>query len=166
MIFSSVGNTAHLFVCHGRMKVTRIWNYVRRNKWWQKFNSCLNYSWRSKINSVFLTSLSQDAVPFFVNATAGTTVLGAFDPLNRIADISERNGIWMHVDVRIAHIPYVTSHCLSIYSCLNFIGMLFVCSFFAFQHYNLDPIPFSLICRLHGAEACCSPKNTDIWSLE
>nr|XP_055045198.1 cysteine sulfinic acid decarboxylase isoform X2 [Misgurnus anguillicaudatus] len=41
---------------------------------------------------------SQDAVPFFVNATAGTTVQGAFDPLNRIADISKRNGIWMHVD--------------------------------------------------------------------
>uniref|UniRef100_A0A8C1ULI4 Cysteine sulfinic acid decarboxylase n=1 Tax=Cyprinus carpio TaxID=7962 RepID=A0A8C1ULI4_CYPCA len=41
---------------------------------------------------------SQDAVPFFVNATAGTTVQGAFDPLNRIADISERNGMWMHVD--------------------------------------------------------------------
>uniref|UniRef100_A0A8B9KGZ0 Cysteine sulfinic acid decarboxylase n=1 Tax=Astyanax mexicanus TaxID=7994 RepID=A0A8B9KGZ0_ASTMX len=46
---------------------------------------------------------SQDAVPFFVNATAGTTVQGAFDPLNRIADISERNGMWMHVDVRLAH---------------------------------------------------------------
>uniref|UniRef100_A0A8B9RDE3 Cysteine sulfinic acid decarboxylase n=1 Tax=Astyanax mexicanus TaxID=7994 RepID=A0A8B9RDE3_ASTMX len=44
---------------------------------------------------------SQDAVPFFVNATAGTTVQGAFDPLNRIADISERNGMWMHVDVRL-----------------------------------------------------------------
>jgi len=41
----------------------------------------------------------QDAVPFFVNATAGTTVQGAFDPLNHIADISERNGMWMHVDV-------------------------------------------------------------------
>uniref|UniRef100_A0AAR2ISF8 Cysteine sulfinic acid decarboxylase n=1 Tax=Pygocentrus nattereri TaxID=42514 RepID=A0AAR2ISF8_PYGNA len=41
---------------------------------------------------------SQGAVPFFVNATAGTTVQGAFDPLDRIADISERNGIWMHVD--------------------------------------------------------------------
>uniref|UniRef100_A0A672M7A3 Cysteine sulfinic acid decarboxylase n=1 Tax=Sinocyclocheilus grahami TaxID=75366 RepID=A0A672M7A3_SINGR len=41
---------------------------------------------------------SQDAVPFFVNATAGTTVQGAFDPLNRIAEISERNGMWMHVD--------------------------------------------------------------------
>ncbi|KAJ1920632.1 Glutamate decarboxylase 2 [Mycoemilia scoparia] len=36
--------------------------------------------------------------PFFVNATAGTTVLGAFDPLDTIADVCERHGVWMHVD--------------------------------------------------------------------
>ncbi|TSL61204.1 Cysteine sulfinic acid decarboxylase [Bagarius yarrelli] len=41
---------------------------------------------------------SQGAFPFFVNATAGSTVQGAFDPLERIADISESNGMWMHVD--------------------------------------------------------------------
>lgn len=52
--------------------------------------------------------LLQDAVPFFVNATAGTTVQGAFDPLNCIADISERNGMWMHIDVSAACLPYVT----------------------------------------------------------
>ncbi|XP_070535932.1 glutamate decarboxylase 1-like [Ptychodera flava] len=36
--------------------------------------------------------------PFFVSATAGTTVLGAFDPLQSIADICEKYKIWMHVD--------------------------------------------------------------------
>lgn len=38
-------------------------------------------------------------IPFLVNATSGTTVAGAFDPLNEIADICEKHGIWMHVDV-------------------------------------------------------------------
>uniref|UniRef100_A0A4W6FU92 Glutamate decarboxylase 1 n=1 Tax=Lates calcarifer TaxID=8187 RepID=A0A4W6FU92_LATCA len=37
-------------------------------------------------------------VPMFVNATAGTTVYGAFDPINEIADICEKYNIWLHVD--------------------------------------------------------------------
>jgi sulfinoalanine decarboxylase len=37
-------------------------------------------------------------VPTYVNSTAGTTVLGAFDPINEIADITEKYGIWLHVD--------------------------------------------------------------------
>lgn len=36
--------------------------------------------------------------PFFINATTGTTVLGAFDPVNAIADIAEKYKIWLHVD--------------------------------------------------------------------
>ncbi|XP_067233504.1 glutamate decarboxylase 2 [Chanodichthys erythropterus] len=37
-------------------------------------------------------------VPFFVSATAGTTVYGAFDPLIAISDICKKHDIWMHVD--------------------------------------------------------------------
>ncbi|XP_060036462.1 acidic amino acid decarboxylase GADL1 isoform X1 [Erinaceus europaeus] len=40
----------------------------------------------------------EGAVPFLVCATSGTTVLGAFDPLDAIADICERHGLWLHVD--------------------------------------------------------------------
>jgi glutamate/tyrosine decarboxylase-like PLP-dependent enzyme len=36
--------------------------------------------------------------PFFINATTGTTVLGAFDDVEKIADIAEKYGIWLHVD--------------------------------------------------------------------
>ncbi|XP_041953066.1 cysteine sulfinic acid decarboxylase [Alosa sapidissima] len=41
---------------------------------------------------------SQGAVPFFVTATSGTTIRGAFDPLETIADICEKHCLWMHVD--------------------------------------------------------------------
>ena len=34
-----------------------------------------------------------------VNATAGSTVVGAFDDLDGIADICERYGMWMHTDL-------------------------------------------------------------------
>nr|POF02223.1 l-aspartate decarboxylase dtxs4 [Quercus suber] len=36
--------------------------------------------------------------PFYVNATAGTTVLGSFDPLDEIAEICQKHKLWMHVD--------------------------------------------------------------------
>ncbi|KAI4590541.1 hypothetical protein MJG53_001590 [Ovis ammon polii x Ovis aries] len=38
------------------------------------------------------------AVPFLVSATSGTTVPGAFDPLEAIADVCHHHGLWLHVD--------------------------------------------------------------------
>ena len=43
-------------------------------------------------------SKSEGKVPFFVNATSGTTVLGAFDPLKEIAAVAKKHGLWSHVD--------------------------------------------------------------------
>lgn len=37
-------------------------------------------------------------IPLYVNATAGTTVLGAFDPIREIKTICDEFGMWLHVD--------------------------------------------------------------------
>lgn len=37
--------------------------------------------------------------PFFINATAGTTVLGAIDDIPEISLICKKYKIWLHVDV-------------------------------------------------------------------
>lgn len=42
--------------------------------------------------------VAEGAVPFCVIATSGTTVLGAYDELNPIADVCEKHDIWLHVD--------------------------------------------------------------------
>lgn len=47
-----------------------------------------------------VATINQNKRPFYVNATAGTTVMGAFDDLNGIADICHKYKLWMHVDVR------------------------------------------------------------------
>jgi sulfinoalanine decarboxylase len=42
--------------------------------------------------------IENNLVPTFVNVTAGTTVLGAFDPIDEVATITEKYNIWLHVD--------------------------------------------------------------------
>ena len=37
-------------------------------------------------------------VPMVVNATLGTTVLGAYDPVEAISAVTRREGMWLHVD--------------------------------------------------------------------
>ncbi|XP_070690847.1 acidic amino acid decarboxylase GADL1-like [Pempheris klunzingeri] len=52
----------------------------------------------SALEEQIKTAKSEGAVPFMVNATAGTTVLGAFDPIEEIADICAEHNLWLHVD--------------------------------------------------------------------
>jgi glutamate/tyrosine decarboxylase-like PLP-dependent enzyme len=48
---------------------------------------------------LILECLSENQIPLLVSLTAGTTVLGAFDPINPVADICEKYKIWLHVDL-------------------------------------------------------------------
>ena len=53
----------------------------------------------TKLEELILERKAMGHIPFFVNATAGTTVIGAFDPIPEIADICEKYKLWLHVDV-------------------------------------------------------------------
>ncbi|KAI8992262.1 pyridoxal phosphate-dependent transferase [Pilobolus umbonatus] len=50
------------------------------------------------LERLVLESLAEGETPFFINATAGTTVLGAFDPIRSIATVAKKYGCWLHVD--------------------------------------------------------------------
>ena len=43
-------------------------------------------------------SLDSGELPFFVGATAGTTVKGAYDPFEEISAIALENNLWFHID--------------------------------------------------------------------
>ena len=43
-------------------------------------------------------SKANGEVPFFLAATAGTTMRGAYDPIDAMANIAEEENIWLHVD--------------------------------------------------------------------
>ncbi len=55
----------------------------------------------AELERLIVRHRSEGHLPFFVNCTTGTTVYGAFDPINSIADICEKYKIWLHIDVSI-----------------------------------------------------------------
>ncbi|XP_077275080.1 cysteine sulfinic acid decarboxylase-like [Temnothorax americanus] len=52
----------------------------------------------SDLEAQIARAVEEDAVPLMVSATAGTTVIGAFDPLREIAEVCKKHGLWFHVD--------------------------------------------------------------------
>lgn len=44
------------------------------------------------------TAKAKGGTPFYINATAGTTVLGSFDPFVEVAEVARRHHCWFHVD--------------------------------------------------------------------
>jgi glutamate/tyrosine decarboxylase-like PLP-dependent enzyme len=52
----------------------------------------------SELEKLVQKALSENRTPFYVNATAGTTVMGSFDPFEDIAAICRRYNLWLHID--------------------------------------------------------------------
>uniref|UniRef100_A0A5S6QNF8 Glutamate decarboxylase 1 n=1 Tax=Trichuris muris TaxID=70415 RepID=A0A5S6QNF8_TRIMR len=50
------------------------------------------------LEAAIIAAKEEGFVPFFVSAVGGSTVYGAFDPINPIADICDKYGLWLHVD--------------------------------------------------------------------
>ncbi|KAK9808552.1 hypothetical protein WJX73_007613 [Symbiochloris irregularis] len=51
-----------------------------------------------KLEQAINSAKAVGKVPFFVGATAGTTVLGGFDPFQDLAAICTRHNLWLHID--------------------------------------------------------------------
>ncbi|HSF40821.1 MAG TPA: aminotransferase class I/II-fold pyridoxal phosphate-dependent enzyme [Thermoanaerobaculia bacterium] len=52
----------------------------------------------------------QGLTPFLVAANAGTTNTGAVDPLEDLADLCDRHGLWLHVDAAYGGFFLLTEH--------------------------------------------------------
>ncbi|KAF2267638.1 glutamate decarboxylase 1 [Lojkania enalia] len=52
----------------------------------------------SELSRLVQESKDRGEVPFFVNATAGTTVLGSFEPFPAISSVCKQHNLWLHID--------------------------------------------------------------------
>ncbi|KAF8860684.1 glutamate decarboxylase-like protein-like protein 1 [Acephala macrosclerotiorum] len=52
----------------------------------------------SELSKLIQKAKDEGKTPFYVNATAGTTVLGSYDPFKEISEICKKNNLWLHVD--------------------------------------------------------------------
>ncbi|KAH6637457.1 pyridoxal phosphate-dependent transferase [Boeremia exigua] len=52
----------------------------------------------SALDDAVRASAARGETPFFVNATAGTTVHGSFDPLPALSAICRTHNLWLHLD--------------------------------------------------------------------
>lgn len=50
------------------------------------------------LRDLVILAKAQGQTPFYVNATAGTTVLGMYDPIREIKEVCDEFGMWLHVD--------------------------------------------------------------------
>lgn len=52
----------------------------------------------SRLEELIEKDILDGGLPIMVNLTAGTTVLGAFDPIRPVSEICKKHNMWLHVD--------------------------------------------------------------------
>lgn len=52
----------------------------------------------TELEKLIKSSIAAGRTPLFVNSTAGTTVLGSYDPITAISKICKSYNLWLHVD--------------------------------------------------------------------
>ncbi|KAL9051387.1 MAG: hypothetical protein Q9162_006041 [Coniocarpon cinnabarinum] len=121
--------------------------------------------------------------PFFVNATAGTTVLGSFDPLEEIGLVCQQEGVWFHIDgswggpvvfsekqrhklqgARLAHTLTVNPH--------KMLGVPITCSFLLardiLQLHHANTLPAAYLFHTSESDAANADhgaENEEVWDL-
>ncbi len=101
----------------------------------------------STMNPVLLEKAIFDAkaagnIPFFVGATAGTTIRGTFDDLTTIGAVARQNDMWFHVDgawggsvllssARDQHLAAIEEADSLVWDAHKMMGMTLMCSLFA-----------------------------------
>lgn len=86
------------------------------------------------LNEAIEEEIEAKNIPLLVNATAGTTVLGAIDDLQSVAATCKKFGVWLHVDVSfvifsLSSIPY---HYCEDVICLLIMGDIIFILYFMF----------------------------------
>ena len=100
------------------------------------------------LESAILMSADADEIPFVILSTAGTTVRGAFDPIDAIGEIAREHGIWHHVDAawggpvifskRLRHLVSGMGSADSVtFDAHKMLGCPMVCSAFLTQHHSI-----------------------------
>ncbi|KAA6408737.1 MAG: glutamate decarboxylase 1 [Lasallia pustulata] len=94
----------------------------------------------SELESQILLARSSGHTPFFVNATAGTTVLGSYDPIPPLSALCTAHHLWLHLDASwggpaifsLTHAPKLTGSHLANSIAINphkMLGVPLTCSF-------------------------------------
>lgn len=52
----------------------------------------------SALEDLILQAQNEDKTPLYVNATAGTTVFGSYDPFITISELCKKYNLWFHID--------------------------------------------------------------------